>query len=125
MSSSLAPLGCRDLNVHPLLCFAHLANRSPEIHQPKPRFLLLLGVALGISVDEGREERVEAGGKKGWGDRGDEWGRGDPEKTESGSLALSDLWTKSRFGILQVGPSGEVALENTGIRNSISSTMYP
>lgn len=60
----------------PLLHFAHLAN-SPEIHPPKPRFPSTCGChPLDIGgLNKRREEWVEAGGKKGCGDRGNEGGR--------------------------------------------------
>lgn len=103
ISSTLAPPGCRDLNMHPFLHLIHLANRCPETHQPKPQIPSAYGCGP-WDIGEGREEWAEAGGKQGWGDRGDERGGGDPEKTESGSLVLSGLCTKSRFGTLWVRP---------------------
>lgn len=123
ISSTLAPPGCRDLNMHPFLHLIHLANRCPETHQPKPQIPSAYGCGP-WDIGEGREEWAEAGGKQGWGDRGDERGGGDPEKTESGSLVLSGLCTKSRFGTLWVRPPPEVTLENAGIRNPISSAVH-
>lgn len=55
------------LNLHPILHFVHLANRSPEIHLSKSTYLPCLWVpSLRMLVDEQRgQEWVGAGREEG------------------------------------------------------------